>query len=98
MDTQTIRFLNENLIYLLAVPCIFTFLLFAWDKHLAHYHRERVPEVILFVLCLLFGAFGALCAMILFRHKTRKISFLITVPVLAVIQVAAVVVFKVCLT
>ena len=71
-----------------------------WRDAWRRFRANTVSMVALgvFVLCLLFGAFGALCAMILFRHKTRKISFLITVPVLAVIQVAAVVVFKVCLT
>ena len=58
MDTQTIRFINENLVYLLATPCILTFLLFAWDKHLAYYKRQRVPEALMLFMCLIFGAFG----------------------------------------
>ena len=95
MDTQTIKFLSENMLYLLATPCILTFLLFAWDKHLAHYQRSRVPEAVLFFLCLLFGAFGGLCGMIFFNHKTRKMAFKIIVPLLAIIQLAAIVYFKV---
>ncbi len=95
MDTQTIKFLTENMLYLLATPCIITFLLFGWDKHQAHYHRSRVPEAVLFLLCFLYGAFGGLCGMIFFRHKTRHMSFKIIVPLLAIIQIAAIVYFKV---
>ena len=95
MDTQTIKFISENLLYLIATPCILTFLFFAWDKHLAHYQRSRVPEAILFLLCFLYGAFGGLCGMIFFRHKTRNMLFKTIVPLLAVIQIAAIVYFKV---
>ena len=94
MDTQTIRFISDNLVFLLATPCILTFLLFAWDKHLAYYNLRRVPEAVLFLMSLLFGAFGALCGMILFNHKTKHVSFLIIVPLLTALQLAAIVLFK----
>jgi uncharacterized membrane protein YsdA (DUF1294 family) len=94
MDTHTIRFIAQNLVFLFATPCIITYLLFAWDKHLAHYKRRRVPEALLFLMCLLFGAFGGLCGMVFFRHKTKHLSFLIIVPLLAILQIAAVVLFK----
>ncbi|MCR4602679.1 MAG: DUF1294 domain-containing protein [Prevotella sp.] len=94
MDTQTSRFIAENLVYLLSAPCILTFLLFAWDKHLAIYKRQRVPEAVLLILSIFFGAFGGLCSMIFFNHKTHKPAFYITVPILAVIQIAAIVLFK----
>ena len=95
MDHQTIKFLSENMLYLLATPCILTFLFFAWDKHLAHYQRSRVPEAVLFLFSFLYGAFGGLCGMIFFRHKTRHMSFKIIVPILAILQIAAIVYFKV---
>lgn len=94
MDYQTSKFIAENLVYLFSAPCIITFLLFAWDKHLAYYQRTRVPEAVLLLLSLLFGAFGGLCAMIFFQHKTRKPAFFITVPLLAIVQIAAIVLFK----
>jgi len=94
MDIQTIHFISRAMVFLLGVPCIITYLLFAWDKHLAAYQRQRVPEALLFTMSALFGAFGALCAMIFFRHKTQHRSFLIVVPLLAVLQVALVVLFK----
>ena len=95
MDHQTIKFISENMLYMLATPCILTFLAFALDKHLAIFHRSRIPEAVLFLLCFLYGAFGGLCGMIFFRHKTRHMSFKFIVPLLAVIQIAAIVYFKV---
>lgn len=94
MDYQTSKFIAENLVYLFSAPCILTFLLFAWDKHLAYYKRQRVPEALMLFMCLIFGAFGGLCAMIFFNHKTRKPAFYILVPLLAIIEIAAVVLFK----
>lgn len=72
-----------------------TFLLFAWDKSLAHYNsRQRVPEAVLITMCILMGAFGALCAMVLFHHKTAKLSFRLLVPLLTIAQLAAVVLIQ----
>ena len=94
MSRELCKFINENLVFLIFVPNIISYLLFAWDKHLAHYQRSRVPEAILFLFTFLMGAFGALCGMIFFRHKTRHVSFLAIVPVMAILQVAFYVVFK----
>lgn len=94
MDHQTSKFIAENLVYLFAAPSIIAYLLFAWDKHLAHYQRSRVPEAVLLLVSLLYGAFGAMCSMIFFHHKTRKPAFYILVPLLAAIQIAGVVLFK----
>ena len=72
-----------------------TFLLFAWDKSLAHFNsRQRVPEAVLITLCILMGAFGALCAMVLFHHKTAKLHFRLLVPLLAIAQLAAIVIIQ----
>ncbi len=95
MDRETSHFIASNLVYLFATPCIITYLLFAWDKHLAYYHRTRIPEALLFLTSFLFGAFGGLCGMIFFHHKTKHKSFLVTIPLLALIQIALIVVFKV---
>ena len=86
------RFLADNMAYLLFIPCTITYLLFAWDKHLAHYERQRVPEFLLLLLCFLFGAFGALCAMVFFNHKTKHQLFTITVPILVFLQLAVIIV------
>lgn len=65
---------------------LLTFAIYGWDKHLAIYQKTRIPEFILLLLSFLGGAFGALCGMILFKHKTLHKMFLICVPVFLIFQ------------
>jgi uncharacterized membrane protein YsdA (DUF1294 family) len=75
-------------LFILYVMSLITFALFAWDKHLAYVQKTRVPEMILLIFAFLGGAFGALCAMIFFKHKTLHKKFLICVPVFLFLQLA----------
>ncbi len=61
------------------------------DKSLAVRNRRRIPEATLLRWAALGGAGGALCAMLVCRHKTRKPKFFILVPLLAALQTAALV-------
>ena len=70
------------------VSSVVAFPLYGIDKHLAVYEKRRVPEWLLLLIAFFGGAFGALCAMILFRHKTQKSAFLILVPTFMFIQLA----------
>lgn len=74
---------------------LLTFLLFGWDKHLAVYDKTRIPELILLLFAFLGGAFGALCGMILFRHKTLHKKFVICVPVFLFLQLILVIIYRV---
>ena len=47
---------------------ILTFAVYAYDKHQAYYAKFRVPEFVLILLAVIGGAFGALIAMLMFRH------------------------------
>ena len=67
------------LIYYYAVISAVTFLVWGYDKLQAQMQRWRVPERTLLTLVLVGGAFGALPGMLVFRHKTRKTLFWITV-------------------
>ena len=73
---------------------VLTFALFAWDKHLAVYNKTRIPEAILLLFAFLDGAFGALCAIILFRHKTAHKMFTICVPIFVILQLAVMILYK----
>ncbi|HII98086.1 MAG TPA: DUF1294 domain-containing protein [Methanoregula sp.] len=57
---------------------------FWYDKHKAGTKAWRIPERTLLLLAL-FGPFGALAGMQLFRHKTRHTKFLL-VPLFAIVQ------------
>lgn len=80
--------------YIFLAMSTIAFALFAIDKHQAHYGLYRIPEGLLFASSAL-GGFGALCAMIFFRHKTMKRPFLIWIPILACLDVAILVLINI---
>ncbi len=65
-----------------------TFLTYANDKRKARKNLWRTPESTLLLLAFIGGAVGALLGMTLCRHKIRKAKFYLTVPLLAVLQIA----------
>lgn len=82
-------------LFVLYTMSLLTFALYGWDKHLAMYQKTRIPEFILLLFSFLGGAFGALCAMIFFKHKNLHKMFLICVPVFFILQVAMDVLYRV---
>lgn len=64
---------------------VIVFWLFGWDKQKALYQKVRIPEALLLVLSGFGGAYGAGMAMLLFKHKTRKLIFLTVVPLFFVL-------------
>ena len=75
--------------YLLVVN-VFAFVLYALDKRRAKKHMYRYPESLLIFAAAIGGSTGALCAMLLLRHKTKHGKFTVTVPLLLAAQIAAV--------
>ncbi len=63
-------------------------ILMVWDKISAIKGRDRVPEKLLFTTSFIGGAIACGVAMLLVRHKIRKIKFLILVPLFAILNVA----------
>ena len=82
-------------LFVIYAMSLLTFALYGWDKHLAVYQKTRIPEFILLLFSFLCGAFGALCAMILFKYKTLHKMFLICVPVFLILQLALDVLYRV---
>lgn len=74
------------LLYWLLAVNLAAFCTFWWDKRSAKKDRRRVQESTLLWLSALGGAAGGLCAMRLFRHKTRKKPFSIGVPLMLAAQ------------
>jgi uncharacterized membrane protein YsdA (DUF1294 family) len=74
-----------------ALCSMVAFVVFAWDKVKSKSARsgaDRVPERTLFILMWIGGTFGAVPAMVLLRHKTRKPAFAITGIFAAAVQLA----------
>ena len=66
---------------------ISTFLLFGLDKVFAVKSRRRVAERNLLAMSFLGGAFRAILGIVMFRHKTRGLSFRVLVPVAFILNV-----------
>ncbi len=64
------------LFYYFFVLNAMSFLLSAYDKHLAKTQKRRISERTLLVYVFLGGTIGSGLAMLIFSHKTSKISYL----------------------
>ncbi len=81
--------MNIIFYYLLTINII-TLIVFVVDKQRAIYNEQRVPERALWLLALMGGSIGAIVAMELAKHKRRKISFVLVLAIIMLIQVALV--------
>lgn len=77
------------LLYFLFIN-IFVFILAGYDKYLARKNKRRISENTLFFLEAIGGTIGLLFAMLLFRHKTSKTSFIVKFTGIFLIQIALV--------
>ena len=68
------------------------FAMYGLDKWKAIHKRWRIPEATL-LMGAVFGVVGALVGMYVFRHKTKKAKFVITVPLIAMAELALLVRF-----
>lgn len=78
----------------LFVISVITFFMYHYDKRLAIIEAIRIQEWRLLVMTILGGGIGAICAMLLFDHKTSKMLFQIVVPLSIIIQLGIAVFLK----
>jgi len=67
------------------------FVIAGYDKYVALKNRYRIPENTHFLLAAIGGSLGLLLAMLLFRHKTSKTSFIIKFSGIFLIQIVVLV-------
>ncbi|MBQ6789319.1 MAG: DUF1294 domain-containing protein [Clostridia bacterium] len=77
------------LIYL-ALISLTSIITTAWDKHCAKRDMWRVPEKTLLILSALGGSVAMYITMKTIRHKTKHPKFMVGIPVIIFLQVAAV--------
>lgn len=77
------RFLILIILYL--ITNFASFIIMSMDKLKARNGEQRISEGDLFFLSICFGALGVLLGMRFVRHKTKKIKFILGIP-LALIQ------------
>ena len=63
------------LLYLLTINAV-SFVLFGFDKFLAIKNKRRVPEKELFTVSTIGGAVGGMLAILVFKHKIAKATFM----------------------
>ncbi|MBF0198955.1 MAG: DUF1294 domain-containing protein [Planctomycetes bacterium] len=68
--------LGEILLILFLSINLLAFLCFSLDKYLAIRSKNRISERTLLIFTFIGGWPGATAAMLIFRHKTSKMSFL----------------------
>jgi uncharacterized membrane protein YsdA (DUF1294 family) len=63
------------------------FTLVAYDKHLAKSQKQRISERTLLSFIFLGGTIGSGLAMLAFRHKTTKRSYLLKFWLIVIVQI-----------
>lgn len=62
-------------------------MLMAYDKHLAKSQKQRISERTLLSFVFFGGTIGSGLAMLIFRHKTAKKSYLLKFWMIVIVQV-----------
>ena len=75
-------------IYLAAVSLL-AVVLTIYDKSAAKKQRRRTKENTLLLVSLLGGSIAMLMAMQIIRHKTKHAKFMVGIPVIIILQIAA---------
>ena len=70
------------LMYCLLALNVGVWLMYGIDKWKAKSGRWRIPEKVLLLAAFAGGSVGALAGMMMFRHKTKKAKFVISVPII----------------
>ena len=78
--------IKNIILYLLAINGL-AFLAMYWDKKKAKKGSWRTKESTLFLFAFLGGSIGAIAGMYTFRHKTKKMLFVIGFPVILVMEI-----------
>lgn len=91
---QDIFTLKNVVIYLIVINII-GFLAMWVDKRKAQKGAWRIKESTLFLLTVLGGGIGTISGMYTFRHKTQKPAFTIGMPAILILEIVAVIYFKV---
>ena len=74
------------MVYFIVINII-TFIIYGLDKYKSIKHKYRISENTLIFLALIGGFIGAFFGMIIFHHKTKKIKFIILIPLILIIWI-----------
>ena len=83
---QEIFTAKNIIIYLISINIIGFFIMWL-DKRKAIKGSWRIPEKTLFIITAIGGGIGTTAWMFVFRHKTKKLNFLIGFPLITILEI-----------
>ena len=78
--------MKNIIIYLISINII-GFLIMWIDKRKAIKGSWRIPEKKLFIITAIGGGIGTIAGMYIFRHKTKKLNFIIGLPLITILEI-----------
>lgn len=82
--------MSPILIGFLLLINILAYSLMGVDKANARQNKRRIPEKMLFLIAFFGGSMGSLVGMYSFRHKTKHWCFVVGMPLILILHLAAV--------
>ena len=89
---QEIFTVQNIVIYFIVINLIGFFIMWL-DKRKAKKGVWRIPEKTLFIITALGGGIGTIAGMYTFRHKTKKIQFVIGFPLITILEIITIIWF-----
>lgn len=86
-------FTTQNIIIYFIAINLFGFFIMWLDKRKAKKGKWRIPEKTIFIVTVLGGGIGTVSGMYAFRHKTQKVNFVIGLPLITILEIAAIIYF-----
>lgn len=83
---QEIFTAKNIIIYLISINIIGFFIMWL-DKRKAIKGSWRIPEKTLFIITAIGGGIGTIAGMYTFRHKTKKLNFVIGLPLITILEI-----------
>ena len=81
---------NKIIVYIIILN-ILGYLIMYIDKRRAKKQQWRISEQTIFLITFLGGGIGTRLAMYTFRHKTKKIKFIIGLPLITIIEIVVII-------
>ena len=77
--------------YLLLIN-LFSLFVMGLDKRKAIKKQYRISELSFFLLASIGGSLGIILGMLLFHHKTKKVQFVLGIPLIILIQLIIIII------
>ena len=77
--------------YLLLIN-LFSLFVMGLDKLKAIKKQYRISELSFFLLAIILVSFGIILGMLLFHHKTKKVQFVLGIPLIILIQLIIIII------